>query len=36
MKQGVRIWPGFLWLRIGIILWFSEFGNELSGSVKDR
>jgi hypothetical protein len=33
-KLGVRVWSGFVWLRIRFIGGFCEHGNETSGSVK--
>jgi hypothetical protein len=35
-EKVVRLWTGFSWLRISSICEFCEYGNEPSGSTKDR
>jgi hypothetical protein len=33
-KQGVKMWIGLIWLRIGPVVIFCEHGNNTSSSIK--
>jgi hypothetical protein len=35
-KEGMKVWTGFIWLRIGISGYCCVHGNEPSGSIKRR